>query len=331
MAASPSDRVLDSAIRGIFRSKAIRIYFGRPYLRMNTWIWNRLPASWRSKRPLRTYGAHVHSLIQLRERNQATGTFFFRNRPELELLVRQLDQFPPRSTIRMAVLGCSKGAEVYSFSYMIRTKRPDLNVRICAVDISKDVMEIGRAGIYPLDGVEPSRDVGFRSIFERMSSVERDGLFEHDGENARPRPRFRDGITWHLGDAGDPNLVGDLGLQDIVVANRFLCHMDPEAAEVCLRNLARLVKSEGYLFISGVDLAVRSKIAAEYRWRPVTDLIEEIHEGDPTLRRDWPLCYWGLEPLDRTRADWKFRYASAFQLPGVPISVERPDPGSRNA
>ncbi len=316
MSASPSDRVLNRAIRGMSRSRALRVYLGRPYLRMNTWIWSHLPSSLRSRRALRGYGSHVHNLIQLQERRQATGTFFFRNRPELELLVRLLDQFPPGSTIDMAVVGCSKGAEVYSFSYVIRTKRPDLNVRICALDISRDVLEIGEAGTYPLDGLEPSQDVGFRSLFERMSPVEMEELFEQDGENVRIRPQFRDGITWRLGDAGDSGLARDLGLQDVVVANRFLCHMDPSDAEPCLRNLAQLVKSGGYLFVSGVDLAVRSKVASESRWSPVIDLIEEIHEGDPSLRRDWPLNYWGLEPMDRTREDWKVRYASVFRLPG---------------
>lgn len=315
MSASPSDRVLYGAFREMSRSSAVRAYFGRPYLRLNTWIWRRLPASWRSKPPVRGYGSHVHSLVQLRERTQATGTFFFRNRPELELLVRLLDQFPSGSTIDMTILGCSKGAEVYSFSYIVRTKRPDLNLRICALDISRQVLRIGEAGFYPLDGMEPVQDLGFRSIFERMSSVEMEDLFEEDGANARVRPQFRDGITWRLGDAGDPHLVQDLGAQDIVVANRFLCHMHPDAAETCLCHLSRLVKKNGYLFVSGVDLAVRSKVALEQGWRPVTDLIEEIHEGDPTLRRDWPLCYWGLEPFDRTKDDWKVRYASVFRLP----------------
>ncbi len=134
----------------------------------------------------------------------------------------------------------------------------------------------------------------------------------------RVKPRFREGITWLLGDAGDPGLIDALGLQDIVVANRFLCHMYPKQAEECLRNIARLVKPSGYLFVSGVDLSVRSKVARELGWRPVMELIREIHEGDPSLRRDWPLQYWGLEPLDQRRKDWKMRYSSVFQLGRAP-------------
>jgi hypothetical protein len=49
-------------------------------------------------------------------------------------------------------------------------------------------------------------------------------------------------------------------------------------------------------------------------WKPVPDLIKEIHEGDPSLRQGWPLEYWGLEPFWDDRSDWKFRYASVFQI-----------------
>jgi hypothetical protein len=83
-----------------------------------------------------------------------------------------------------------------------------------------------------------------------------------------------------------------------------------------LRNLAPLVKPGGYLFVSGVDLDVRSKVAREFGWRPITELICEIHEGDQSLRRSWPLDYSALEPLDQSRADWQMRYASVFQLVG---------------
>ena len=142
-------------------------------------------------------------------------------------------------------------------------------------------------------------------------------MFDSAEDQVRVKPQFREGVTWQLGDARDAGLVGALGLQDIVVANRFLCHMHPEKAEECLRNLTRLVKPGGYLFVSGVDLGVRSKVARELGLRPVTELVNEIHEGDVSLRRDWPLQWWGLEPFDQGRNDWEMRYASVFQRGGA--------------
>ena len=76
------------------RSKLLRNYLGRPYLSASLWIWSHLPASLWSSPSVRTYGAHLQNLIQLRAfRMQSTGTFFFRNRPEVELLIRLLEQY----------------------------------------------------------------------------------------------------------------------------------------------------------------------------------------------------------------------------------------------
>jgi hypothetical protein len=96
------------------------------------------------------------------------------------------------------------------------------------------------------------------------------------------RPWLKEGVIWLRGDAGDPELVGLLGPQDMVVANRFLCYMEPAAAERCLRKVARLVKSGGCLFVSGIDLDVRTRLAQEMGWEPIADLIQDIHEGDPS-------------------------------------------------
>jgi len=217
---------------------------------------------------------------------------------------------PAGSTLSMAVLGCSIGAEVYSILFTIRSARPDLNVRMCAVDNSAEVLKVAREGLYN----RQSSDLGGPSIFHRMTEDEFVEMFEGDRREPRVRSWIREGINWHLGDAGDPGLVRVLGPQDMVVASNFLCHMEPSDAENCLRNMARIVKPGGYLFVTGIDLDVRTKVARDLRWRPVEELIAEIHEGDPTLLGDWPCGWWALEPLNKRRLDWQMRYAVAFQL-----------------
>ena len=63
------------------------------YLLLGRWFWNHLPDSLRHLSPGRAYGRHLHALVRFRaERRQYFGTFFLRNRAELELMRRLLDQ-----------------------------------------------------------------------------------------------------------------------------------------------------------------------------------------------------------------------------------------------
>ncbi len=59
----------------------------------------------------------------------------------------------------------------------------------------------------------------------------------------------------------------------MVVASNFLCHMAPADAEQYLGNITRLVSPGGYLFVSGVDLDVRTKVAFDLGWEPVRELM----------------------------------------------------------
>ena len=214
------------------------------------------------------------------------------------------------STLRIAVLGCSIGAEVYSILWTIRSARPDLKVLLCAVDISKEILSFAEKGIYAPD---TSQLVG-SSIFERLTEAEMVEMFDWEGAQAKVKSWLREGIAWQLRDAADPELINILGPQDMVVASNFLCHMAPADAEKCLGNIAQLLSPGGYLFVSGVDLDVRTKIAVDLGWEPVRELMTEIHDGDPSVRADWPWKWWGLEPLNRRRHDWQTRYAAAFRI-----------------
>ena len=306
-------------------------------------IWNHLPTSLRVLSPGRTYGRHLHALVRLfAERRQYFATFFLRNRAELELIRRLLERKAHGASVNISVLACSKGAEVYSVLWAIRSARPDLRLKIHAVDVSQEILTFAEKGVYSLSsGSDLSNAENHRGIaeqddlvdntakdqnapvFERMTSKELESMFEVEGDQARVRSWLKEGITWLRGDACDPALVGVLGPQDIVLANNFLCHMQVAAADRCLRNIARLVKPGGHLFVSGIDLDVRTKVAREMGWKPVPDLIRDIHEGDPSLRRGWPLEYWGLEPFCDDRSDWRIRYASVFQIGEAPPAYTR--------
>jgi SAM-dependent methyltransferase len=281
------------------------------YLRLHERLWNYLPASLLTSRPLRPYARLLHALARFSAtRRQNRSTYFFRNRAELHLMRQLVDQQPSGATVSLSVLGCSIGAELYSIMWTLRSARPDLKLIVRAVDISPEALRICEEGVYSLLTPEFSA----KTLCERMSPAEICSLFNPDGDCVRIKPWLKAGITWYERDAADPALVDLLGRQDIVVANRFLCHMTPQDADRCLRNIARLVRPGGYIFVSGIDLDVRAKVAHDLAWQPVPQLLEDIHDGDSSLRNSWPLGYWGLEPLDKSRPAWQLRYASAFRL-----------------
>ncbi len=295
----------------ISRSRVLRKCFGGRFLSLSERIWNRLPLFLTRTQPMRRYGDFLHSLVRLRSRRcQYHATFFLRNRPELQLISALLQQKATGHSPKLTVLACSNGAEVYSILWTARSARPDLKITTEAVDISEPIVGIAKRGRYSLTHSE----LMDTPMFERLTEAEIQAIFDRDEDDIVVRPWIREGINWRVADASDPELVERLGPQDIVVANRFLCHMAPPEAERCLRNIANLVAPGGYLFVSGVDLDVRTKLALELGWTPVGDLLEEIHDGDPSVRAGWPWKYWGLEPFTKNKRDWRVRYASVFQV-----------------
>jgi len=251
-------------------------------------------------------------------------------------MCRLLEQEAPGAKVAISVLACSKGAEVYSILWSIRRSRPDLKISLQAVDISHEIIDFAKRGVFSRKGPvslkapdrlgmtqeerltwSTCRDQGSdqsASIFERLNESEMDAMFHLENDRATIKSWLKEGITWQVGDVSAPELIHALGPQDVVVANRFLCHMEPAEAEKCLRNFTRLVKPGGYIFVSGVDLDVRTKVAKDMNWQPVLELMREIHEGDVSLTTGWPLGWWGLEPFREDHPDWRIRYASVFRV-----------------
>src|SRR5207249_463211 len=121
------------------------------YVSLNSRIWRHLPASMQLLPLGRQYGRHLHWAVRLHApRKQWFGTFFLRNRPELELMRTLAARKAAGSDLKIAVLACSKGAEVYTIAWALRSARPDLKIRIHAVHISQEILEFAEGGIYSL-------------------------------------------------------------------------------------------------------------------------------------------------------------------------------------
>src|SRR5581483_8765678 len=69
---------------------------------------------------------------------------------ELELM-RRLVSRSNISQMKLTVLACSKGAEVYSIAWTLRKAFPGLDLRISAIDISQEIVEFVEKGVYTLE------------------------------------------------------------------------------------------------------------------------------------------------------------------------------------
>jgi SAM-dependent methyltransferase len=269
-------------------------------------LWNGLPGAVRSWKVTQAIGRLIHHRARrVQQRGGGNYTRFFRNLPLLELL-RDLALEARGVPVKIAVLGCSTGAELYSVVWMIRRARPEHKIQALGIDISWTCLEAAASGVYSLQATEVAG----------ISEASYERLFTRQENTLSVQQWLREGITWRAGDACSSDLAAQFGLQDIVLANNFLFQMSPERAETCLRNIARLVVPNGYLCISGVDLDVRSRAVRELGLIPMTARLEDIHTAEEGMLTAWPLLFWGLEPMDRRREDWPARYTTVFRLPG---------------
>src|SRR5437879_1097354 len=133
-------------------SHRLRKSFVIGYLWLAGRVWRRLSVSVRSLPLFIRYGTHLHSLVlRFADRRQNHSTCFLRNRAELQLMGRLAARAAHGSNMDVAVFACSKGAEVYSIAWTLKVARPDLTINIHAIDISRDVIEFAKEGVYSLE------------------------------------------------------------------------------------------------------------------------------------------------------------------------------------
>lgn len=270
-------------------------------------VWFKNSLKLQSLLPITGYCTRIHRrACGMQPRTpEATYTRFLRNRPQLEVLSGLARNWPRDQHLRIAVLACSTGAELYSALAAIQSVRPDLVTDALGMDISRSAVELARTGEY---------DSAAREL-DDLSGREKEQLFERFGNKLRIRAELAREITWHVDSILNPRLAQITGPRDIVMVNNCLVHFSREDTARAFSHIVDIIVPGGYLFAWGMDLDARTEESTLRGLIPVSQNIENIHNADDTGRRIYPWKYWGLEPLDKTRTDWTRRYATVFRKP----------------
>ncbi len=78
------------------------------YLRLNQWLWTKVPETILRRRPIQSYGGLLHKLVCARQRREPfLPTYFLGNRSKLELIRRLADRKKIGDTLRVAIVGCN--------------------------------------------------------------------------------------------------------------------------------------------------------------------------------------------------------------------------------
>ena len=209
-----------------------------------------------------------------------------------------------REPLRIVVFGCSNGAEPYSMASILASRRPDVPFHVTATDIDAGMIEKALSARY---GREEVTKNGFVSE-DFVAST-----FHPKGEDLEVRPEIRERITFQIADVLDAGLISRIEQADIVFAQNFLYHLSRPQARRAFAHLCSLLKPRAALFVDGMDIDLRHALTAKAGLRPLDYHIPEIHGDATTLRgAPWPWTYWGLEPLNTARKDWKQRYATIY-------------------
>lgn len=242
------------------------------------------------------------------ERQNATFTLFLRLPSQYDALSGPILDFllndRAENNLKIAVIGCSNGAEPYSIASVLQNRQSELKFRLHAFDIDKDVIGKAQSGQY-------TREEVYNNSLITASFV--DKTFDIDGNRYSVKQAIKEAVHFDIADALDVNLRNVIGKWDIVYAQNFLFHLKHRIACKAFNNICTLLNDKAALFVDGMDLDIRQKLTRKNNLVPLEFKIEEIH-NEARLRKGngWPFNYWGLEPFAPKKRDWKRRYSTIF-------------------
>ncbi len=178
-------------------------------------------------------------------------TFFFRDKTPFEnfsstILPALMAARPNTRHIRIWCAAASTGQEPYSLAMALKEMEREIDdwrIDILATDLSAEVLEKARQGIY--SQFEAQRGLPIQLLIKYFTQV---------GEMWQIAPNIRSMVKFH-----QVNLLADfthLGMFDLVLCRNLLIYFDQETKTDLLERLARVTYGDGYLILGAAETVV---------------------------------------------------------------------------
>lgn len=241
-----------------------------------------------------------------RENNTFTG--FLRLPTQFEALTEQcFKHIAGKKNIqklRICVAGCSNGAEPYTISSVLQKRYPNLDFEIRAFDINPEIINKAKTASYQKDEVLNNKVI--TDDFLQFT-------FDIEKNTYKVKIYISERVFFMEGNILDSEFIATEKAFDLVFAQNFLVHLRRKDMVKAIKNISLLLKDNAILFMDGVDLDLKMKLARKKGYTPLNYKIEKIHnEARRARAAGWPYTYWGLEPFTLNRKNWQSRYTTIF-------------------
>jgi chemotaxis protein methyltransferase CheR len=161
-------------------------------------------------------------------------------------------------SVRIWMVGCATGEEVYSLAIMLLEEGVLPRASIYATDLNEDALTVARTGAYPLDTVR-SYEVGYEAAGGHGKLSDH---YDVSGRTARFHRGLQQHVTW-----ARHNLVSDRSFNDfhLIICANVLIYFRPSLQERAHRLFADSLVRFGFLALGKGESLVFSPESSRYR------------------------------------------------------------------
>jgi chemotaxis protein methyltransferase CheR len=189
--------------------------------------------------------------VRVTEAMTINESFFFRDKTPFDrfqdtVLPTMLQARADRKRIRIWCAAASTGQEPYSLAMMFKNKPEQFagwKIEIVATDISNEVLEKAKAGLY--SQFEVQRGLPIQLLLK---------YFKQDGDQWRIDQSLRDMVQYKR-----HNLLEDfssLGMFDVIFCRNVLIYFDSKTKEDVLTRVSRALVRDGHLLLGAAETVV---------------------------------------------------------------------------